>query len=70
MLGVDPGFKNGCKCAIVSATGNNVLDTFVFTLNDQARATGMVNNLLSFFKCFLLFNVDFFSTVLFFGSCN
>lgn len=33
VLGVDPGFKNGCKCAVVSSTGTEVLATDVFNLN-------------------------------------
>lgn len=33
VLGVDPGFKNGCKCAVVSSTGNEILATDIINLN-------------------------------------
>ncbi|XP_039250930.2 S1 RNA-binding domain-containing protein 1-like [Styela clava] len=35
VLGVDPGFKNGCKCAVISSTGNEVLETDVIYLGSK-----------------------------------
>ncbi|XP_076815956.1 S1 RNA-binding domain-containing protein 1-like isoform X2 [Clavelina lepadiformis] len=37
VLGVDPGFKNGCKCAILSSTGNVILATDIFNLRQPLQ---------------------------------
>jgi len=36
VLGVDPGYKHGCKCAVVSANGDQVLATDVISLQRNA----------------------------------
>ncbi|XP_041352808.1 S1 RNA-binding domain-containing protein 1-like [Gigantopelta aegis] len=38
VLGVDPGFSHGCKCAVISVTGQ-ILDTFIVHLNYKSQNT-------------------------------
>lgn len=33
IMGIDPGFKNGCKCAIISENGRKI-DTFKISINN------------------------------------
>ncbi|ESP04111.1 hypothetical protein LOTGIDRAFT_136816 [Lottia gigantea] len=49
VLGVDPGFKNGCKSAVISPTGQ-VLDTMVFYLHDF-KSKKFVEEVVSKYKC-------------------
>nr|CAB3266554.1 S1 RNA-binding domain-containing protein 1-like [Phallusia mammillata] len=35
VLGVDPGYRHGCKCAVVSENGDNILATDIFYLHNK-----------------------------------
>ena len=49
IMSIDPGFANGCKCAIVKSTGK-VLDTFKVNLRNEASFTRTVQDKLIDFR--------------------
>ena len=49
VLAVDPGFSNGCKCAIVNRTGE-VLDTFVVNLRNSSQMKKTLSQKVEKFK--------------------
>ena len=49
VMSIDPGFSNGCKCAIVSGNGK-ILDTFKVNLRSEQRMIATLNDKLSEFN--------------------
>ena len=49
IMSIDPGFSNGCKCAIVSGNGK-ILDTFKVNLRSERRMIETLNEKLSEFN--------------------
>lgn len=41
-MGIDPGYKNGCKCAIINKIGRKI-DTFKISVETKMEKKGFVN---------------------------
>uniref|UniRef100_H2Y862 S1 motif domain-containing protein n=1 Tax=Ciona savignyi TaxID=51511 RepID=H2Y862_CIOSA len=50
ILGIDPGFKNGCKCAVLSQNGMNILVVDVFYLSRYKEAKLKLTQMLNKFN--------------------
>nr|XP_009857620.1 S1 RNA-binding domain-containing protein 1-like [Ciona intestinalis] len=54
ILGIDPGYKNGCKCAVVSSNGMEILAVDVFYLHHANPAVSKLLQLLNKFNIQLI----------------
>lgn len=54
ILGLDPGWKNGCKAAMISENGEVIETGVKFYLHDKISATKTVIELLQKFSCSLI----------------
>lgn len=50
VLGIDPGQRTGCKCAVVDATGKFLGHTTIYLLKNQAEAAAQLKKLIEHFQ--------------------